>query len=100
MPAADARPPRCRMHAGAARVGDPEVTRDDIHGELLDGTGKFDARRAAADDDEGQLRGTLLPGRSRISACSKERSSRERMKVASSTSFMPGARKRQLSWPK
>ena len=35
-----------------------------------------------------------------ISARSNERKSRERMKVASSTSFMPGANSRHSSWPK
>ena len=35
-----------------------------------------------------------------VSARSNERSRRERMKVASSTSFMPGASPRHSGWPK
>ncbi len=51
--------PRARFHqddARAARVGDPEVARDDIHRELLDRAGQLHPGRAAADDDEGQVR--------------------------------------------
>ncbi len=46
--------------ARAARVGDPEVARDDVHRELLDRAGELDPRRAAADNDERQLRGARV----------------------------------------
>ena len=45
----------------------------------------------SAHDDEGQMRRTLLSDPPRVSAVSNDSSRRERMNVASSTSFMPGA---------
>ncbi len=56
--------PRARLdqdHARLARVGHPEIPRDHIDRQLLDGAGQLHAGRPAANDDESQV-GGLLPG--------------------------------------
>src|SRR5262249_48089917 len=45
------------QHAGAGRVNVAEVVAQRVPRQLGDGAGQFDARRAAADDDEGQQGG-------------------------------------------
>jgi len=54
-----ARPRLDEEHARHARIDQAVVARDHIHGQLLDGAGELDAGRPGADDDEGEVRGTL-----------------------------------------
>ena len=84
-------------HPRAARVGHAEVARDHVDRQLLDRAGQLHAGGAAADDDERQVRRALRQRSVSNSAASKDISRRERMSVASSTSFMPGANARPVA---